>query len=332
MSVADFHTYLQELQPVLQAWGNRIVAEIKSALIREIGEGRFHTFLKMEPAPRLKTIESVLGKIARKGYSNPSQEMTDLVGARFVVLIKDDLELIDRIILNSTLWSASRDKDFLKEIDNSPNLFDYQSIHFVLRANGDIDCDGINVPDKTACEVQIRTLLQHAYAEIVHDNIYKPSGIVPKKSERLVARSMALMETTDDLFCQTIYELKEANKLRNSWNNFLFGLYKMTFEDVRIEPSVDVNYAILDAYRDLFENREQSELSDFITSRSFISERITQRHQDNFLFRQPAVLLLYLLVSASAHEVDRRWPFESLREQLNFIFSDLGIALDGSIH
>jgi ppGpp synthetase/RelA/SpoT-type nucleotidyltranferase len=332
MSLTEFQTYLHEQQPILSAWGTRIVAEINSALIREIGAERFHSFLKIEPVPRLKTVESALGKIARKGYSNPSHDMTDLVGARFVVLIKSDLILIDKIILNSTLWTVSRDRDYTEEIEKAPNIFDYQSIHYVLRANGAIDCNGITVPDKTACEIQIRTLLQHAYAEIVHDNIYKPSGVVPKSSRRLVARSMALMETTDDLFCQTIEELKEANRFRNSWDNFLANLYNSVIKKTDMEPVVDVNYDIIDTYRDIYSDRNQQDLIDFITARSFIAERIIQRRDGNFLFRQPAVLLLYLLASESAHEVERRWPFDSIREQLNFIFSDLGIALDGSIH
>ncbi len=332
MSFESFQTYLEDIQPALKAWGERIVTEVKSALERELGEKRFSSFLKIESTPRAKTIESAIGKLARKRYADPAQEMTDLVGARFVVLIRDDLELVSRVILNSTLWSASLDKDFYEEIENAPTLFDYQSIHYVLRANGDINCGEVVVPDKTACEIQIRTLLQHAYAEIVHDNIYKPSGVVPKKSERLVARSMALMETTDDLFCQTIEELKKANQLRNSWSDYLTGLYSITFADVATEPDIDLNYSILDAYRSLYQELDQQDLNSFISSRAFITTRIRERRGTLFLFRQPTVLILYYLVANAAHEVDRNWPFESLREELNFIFSDLGIALSNSIN
>ncbi|MCC2018497.1 hypothetical protein QM121_09360 [Enterobacter hormaechei] len=76
------------------------------------------------------------------------------------------------------------------------------------------------------CEVQVRTLLQHAYAELVHDSVYKPVGIVPKSAERHIARSMALMETTDDLFCSTMKLLYETNVERNKFNNSLSELYR----------------------------------------------------------------------------------------------------------
>jgi hypothetical protein len=65
----------------------------------------------------------------------------------------------------------------------------------------------------------------NAYAELVHDSIYKPSGDVPKSAERQIARSMALMETTDDLFCKTMEILADNSKERNKLLEFLSGYY-----------------------------------------------------------------------------------------------------------
>ncbi len=199
MNLEVFRTALQEMQPVLDAWGRRVVAEIQAALLLEMGE-RFPTFLKIPVDVRLKSESSALGKVARKGYTDPFRQMTDLVGTRFVVLFRTDIEVVSRIIEGSTLWTASRDRDYEAEIEKAPYHFDYQSVHYVVRANGDLECDGTPVPEGTPCEIQIRTLLQHAYAEIVHDSIYKPTDEAPPIAKRYVARSMALMETTDDLF------------------------------------------------------------------------------------------------------------------------------------
>ncbi|MDH8014158.1 hypothetical protein QIH10_28860, partial [Klebsiella pneumoniae] len=58
-----------------------------------------------------------------------------------------------------------------------------------------------------------------------HDSIYKPSGDVPKSAERQIARSMALMETTDDLFCKTMEILADNSKERNKLLEFLSDYY-----------------------------------------------------------------------------------------------------------
>nr|WP_249804714.1 MULTISPECIES: hypothetical protein [unclassified Bradyrhizobium] len=60
-------------------------------------------------------------------------------------------------------------------IAKTPYEFRYQSVHYIVRSRGDQKLDGQNITAGTPCEVQIRTLLQHAHSELTHDTIYKPS-------------------------------------------------------------------------------------------------------------------------------------------------------------
>jgi putative GTP pyrophosphokinase len=326
MNIEEFRTTLKEMEPVLQAWGGRVVSEISRSLDRELGE-RFPSFLKLPANYRIKAESSALGKIARKGYTDPIRQMTDLVGVRFVVLLRTDIDIIAKIIEGATLWTASRDRDYEAEIEKAPSHFDYQSVHYVIRANTDMDCHGIIVPGDTPCEIQIRTLLQHAYAEMVHDNIYKPTGEVPSKAKRYVARSMALMETTDDLFCQTMSMLQEANAVRNVWFDRLKALYINTIGKDQLEIDDMLNLTLLDTYRDILEGIDPSGVEKFISDRVFISERVRQRANTQFLYKQPAILLIYLLVKQEDYETKRRWPFGSLRDELGQVYSDLGTSI-----
>ena len=122
--------------------------------------------------------------------------MTDLIGVRFVVLLSVEIRTISDIIENCDKWHATVSKDYLSEIDVNPKIFDYQSRHYEVRPITQFDYRGESITPEMCCEVQVRTLLQHAYAELVHDSIYKPSGDVPKSAERQIARSNSFQVIT----------------------------------------------------------------------------------------------------------------------------------------
>ena len=50
------------------------------------------------------------------------------------------------------------------------------------------------------CEVQVRTLLQHAYSEVSHALFYKQNKDQDKKALRMLAASMAFLEESDSKF------------------------------------------------------------------------------------------------------------------------------------
>lgn len=161
--IDEFKASFKQNEPILERWGNEVVEQIKAAVISKSLDA--NVFLKIS-GKRVKEERSALSKVIRKNYTDPLNQMTDLVGARFVVLLTDDLNILQSIIENSEIWSASKDKDYLDAIQQNPELFDYQSIHYVVRAKKVSRTTDLGIPEGLPCEIQIRTLLQHAYAEL----------------------------------------------------------------------------------------------------------------------------------------------------------------------
>jgi len=54
--------------------------------------------------------------------------------------------------------------------------------------------------DKMKCEIQVRTILQHAWAEIEHDLVYKSPADIPFRVRRRFASLAGLLEIADREF------------------------------------------------------------------------------------------------------------------------------------
>lgn len=326
--IDKFKTFFKDNEPMLECWGNEVIDQIRKALNSK--NINADVFLKIS-GKRVKEERSALSKIVRKNYTDPLTQMTDLVGARFVVLLTDDLNILQEIIESNEIWDASKDKDYLDAIEKNPEFFDYQSIHYVVRSKKETYTDALGIPEGLPCEIQIRTLLQHAYAELTHDNVYKPSiPNVPYQARRLIARSMALMESTDELFCKTIVELEKAVAVRNELYEKLLKLYNAT-----ISPYENVDYLfnveLLDRYQDKFNNDSFELIKTFVAEKTYLPARIQERRENGYLNQQPVVLFIYWLVSKNPREIQKNWLYNSLDGELSSIYSDLGIAMNSSI-
>ncbi|MGM3181529.1 GTP pyrophosphokinase [Dickeya oryzae] len=325
--IEDFRRYLVENHAAYEAWGKHIASEINATLTKQLGEEEAKYFIKVEPTPRVKGIESALGKVGRKGYNNPIQQMTDLVGVRFVVLLSDDIERICNIIQGHEEWTVIVSKDYQDDIEANPKLFDYQSKHFEVRLKVDSVISGVNITTDMCCEVQVRTLLQHAYAELVHDSVYKPVGPVPKKAERQIARSMALMETTDELFCNTMKLLCDTNKPRNDFLEELKELYINKIGGSYLNKEDKINYCFLDEYRGFIQDDLLTKLINLLNEKKYIPTKIQQRAMANLFFAQPVVIFAYwIAITEDSSKLQSEWPLPGYLNELRMILSDVGIS------
>lgn len=178
-SHADLLSEYQQQQPHLQALMRRGRASI-ARLVQEAGI-KIHDI-----TARLKTPESLAEKLRRKGRYAHLSEVTDLVGLRVITYFENDVTAVARLLEAhfEVDWENSVDKS--KMLD--PDRFGYMGVHYVLRLGGE------------SFEVQIRSILQHAWAEIEHDLGYKSREAVPREVQRRFYRLAGLLEMADEEF------------------------------------------------------------------------------------------------------------------------------------
>lgn len=171
-------------------------------------------------ASRLKTKESLKGKILNKSEKYQKlTDITDLVGIRIIALFEDDVQKIENIIKDEFLIDPENSED--KFIKLNPNEFGYRSVHYICSVND----ARASLPEyksisKLKFEVQIRSLLQHAWAEIEHDLGYKNEGDLPSKLQRDFFRIAGLLELADMEFVRIRKEIKVySDKLRINDNS-----------------------------------------------------------------------------------------------------------------
>jgi len=130
-------------------------------------------------------------------YNNPVSEIQDLAGVRIIAYVNSDVKKICNII----------EREF--DVDNSENKTEklgtdkvgYMSIHYVAKFNKERECLPEYSSFKGLCfEIQVRTLLQHAWAEIEHDRNYKFGGVLPKEILRKFSLVSGMLEMADIQF------------------------------------------------------------------------------------------------------------------------------------
>ena len=167
------------------------VHTILSDIVKELGL----TVLAVEH--RVKEEKSLAGKLERKGDSyNSLEDITDILGLRVVCFLSDEIDKIGQKVEENFVvdWENSSDKRALIKED----AFGYLSLHYICSLPfGDKWSDEIC---GKKFEVQIRTILQHAWSAIHHDIGYKSDFGVPREINRQFARLAGLLELADDEF------------------------------------------------------------------------------------------------------------------------------------
>lgn len=145
---------------------------------------------------RAKTLKSFVEKLERKAYETPLVEITDLAGARAVCLYKDDIPLIERIVADE--FEVLERVDKLAE--KKPDEFGYGALHFVVRLGSKSSGARYDDLKGLVCEIQVRTVLQDAWAIVDHHLVYKSKSGVPPAIRRKLGRLSAQFEDADERF------------------------------------------------------------------------------------------------------------------------------------
>ncbi|OLV20005.1 GTP pyrophosphokinase [Deinococcus marmoris] len=149
---------------------------------------------------RLKRPESLADKLRRKpGRYRTLEDVTDLVAVRVITYFESDVAAVSRLLEahHEINWEHSVDKSMMHD----PDRFGYMGVHYVVRVPHLVKQFVPHVTEPPQhYEVQIRSILQHAWAEIEHDLGYKSREAVPREVQRRFYRLAGLLEMADEEF------------------------------------------------------------------------------------------------------------------------------------
>lgn len=150
---------------------------------------------------RHKDPRSLRMKLFEKNYANPARQLTDRVAARVITYYSHD---VDRVAskLRSALTVDSRNSSDKRKLLTLKE-FGYKSVHLQVQTKGSWASDPKYAALKGRwCEVQVRSILEHAWAEIEHEIVYKSEVIYPDEIKRKFARLAGAVEILEEEFLQ----------------------------------------------------------------------------------------------------------------------------------
>src|SRR5262249_35558160 len=145
---------------------------------------------------RTKELDSLEKKLRRKPDYETLSMIPDLAGIRIVVRYLSDIPKVTELVTGEfELLEIS------PHMYTSPEVFGYSSHHVVIRLK-DPRCHlrEWRAWEGLLCEVQVRTILQHAWASISHSLDYRHEEDMPAPVRRDLFKVAALLESGDDIF------------------------------------------------------------------------------------------------------------------------------------
>ncbi|MEM7122339.1 MAG: hypothetical protein AAF563_13730 [Pseudomonadota bacterium] len=172
-------------------------AELARGFIKEVTRGSsalVHTI-----AARAKTPESVLRKIRRKHYSDPDKQVTDLIGVRVITFYSDDVDAIAARLQDNLDINLPESID--KRVQLGLREFGYRSVQLIARLKpAHPSTEDFKVLKGRWFEIQVRSILEHAWAEIEHEVVYKSGVRFPEEVVRRFASLAGTLELLDSEF------------------------------------------------------------------------------------------------------------------------------------
>lgn len=192
-----------EIQRLYESYApvfNEVLANIEAKLKASIKIASIPTF-----KTRIKSFASYYKKILRQKPKEAAESkslvtLTDMIGIRVICAFLEDLDIVEQQLV--TYFNVKEIER--KGAQQSFREFGYESVHVLIAIPE--DCKPKKeldppLPDEVVCEIQIRTILQDAWAEVEHELIYKSEfNPFDKPLRRKLASINASLTLADTIF------------------------------------------------------------------------------------------------------------------------------------
>ena len=190
---------------------------------------------------RTKTITSFAEKIQRKRkkYDDPVNQLTDLCGVRLITYTPDELNEVCEFVEKN--FEIDRENSVDVDQRHKISEFGYRSIHYIVKLIPGVfpnDDFNIEIPDSSynlKAEIQIRTILEHSWADFFHHVGYKKGYKIPEDIERELYRLAAMLENTDKTFSRINSDLRQY-----------FSHFNLYMSDDKIREEIELLETVLE--------------------------------------------------------------------------------------
>jgi mutator protein MutT len=193
---------------------------------------------------RPKEIASFAEKVVRKQekyHRDPGYDITDRCGARVVTQTTREKDMVCEYIRKHFLIDEANSIDKKSELKD--DQFGYLGMHYVVQIKEGVrEMEGIPVDEAVLtgakgfkAEIQVKTMLEHAWANPLHDRLYKVALKVRPAMKRDAAGLMALIEDAD----------ARIGRLADQVDSFL-GHYAAFLRPDELEMEIAIVKALLD--------------------------------------------------------------------------------------
>jgi putative GTP pyrophosphokinase len=159
---------------------------------------------------RVKDKASLNLKISSKSNYESLANVTDVLGVRIVTAYKNEIPFIIRKIRET--FDIDEENTNTNE-SKSDSEFGYSSYHIIVSNAKDKDCKTSDPKFKNLkAEIQVRTILQHAWANISHKIDYKAKQKPDSPYRRKLFQIAALLELADQEFSSVREEIIKSQK------------------------------------------------------------------------------------------------------------------------
>lgn len=215
-----------------------ILSKIESKLKSQIHLASMPTY-----KARIKSFNSYYKKVLRQRANdaitkNELIPLTDMIGIRVICAFLEDLDEVEKQISTSfTVREVEK-----KGAEQSFREFGYESVHVLIDIPEDClptEHTDLPLPKGLVCEIQIRTILQDAWAEVEHELIYKSEfNPFDKPLRRKLASINASLSLADTIFQEIRdYQNRLQSELGTRRNTFYEKADELGDEELGITRS-----------------------------------------------------------------------------------------------
>ena len=175
----------------------RLAADVVKEQIEDVLGSRSFSVHLVEA--RAKSPDAVAEKIRRKNYRSPKRSVTDLIGVRVILLFEHSVPSVVSLLRDRFEYDRRRSVDKTAEL--GVKQVGYRSNHLLIKPRPSSLVPDVNrILKTTFVEVQVRSVISHAWAEIEHSLRYKVGGGVKNDLARRFDALAGTLELVDREF------------------------------------------------------------------------------------------------------------------------------------